>query len=186
MTRLFFAIELPEAAELDLGLVEEGIPDARFTFGLGLHLTLAFLGDCSRAETAAAMQVGRYLAWSPFELHLSGVGAFPLRGSPKVLWIGAKKSPPLFRLQQSLTRHLRSEGFELEKRKFRPHVTLARVGESPRGRVASWIERHIDLEVEPFLVRRIALFESVLTNKGAHYRVLEEFRANRPYEPENQ
>src|SRR2546426_7761098 len=53
------------------------------------HLTLVFLGDVEDARVASVVEaVGRDLDISPFDIVFQGIGAFPPRGAPRVLWVG--------------------------------------------------------------------------------------------------
>src|SRR5205807_9577361 len=69
---------------------------------------------------------------APFEVALSGAGAFPNTARPRVLWLGVTDGAlPLLQATERLRTALRQRGFTLEERSFRPHLTFARV--RPRG-----------------------------------------------------
>src|SRR5438445_13887693 len=90
--RLFFALQLPESVKEQLA---PALERARQTGdeGVGvtpleqLHFTLPFLGETDKLEdaTAAAQSVGEL---PQFDLAISGRGAFPGLGRPRVLWLG--------------------------------------------------------------------------------------------------
>lgn len=62
---------------------------------------------------------------SPFLLHIGGFGYFRREGGD-IFWAGVERSEPLVSLYRQLNVQLRSCGFALERRGFRPHLTLAR------------------------------------------------------------
>lgn len=97
---------------------------ANYTRPENFHLTLAFLGETDgfSAARAALSQVEA----SSFPLRLSGGGHFG-----QLYWAGLAKSPPLLALADQVQNRLRAAGFAIEKRPFRPHVTLARQLSAP-------------------------------------------------------
>jgi RNA 2',3'-cyclic 3'-phosphodiesterase len=98
-----------------------------------LHLTLCFLGsrplgeipDLASALGSCAEHVGELALGAPLWLP-------PRR--PRALAVEVRDHPgELAALQASLTRTLsQASGWEPERRRFRPHITLVRVGAAPR------------------------------------------------------
>ena len=137
-----------------------------------IHLTLQFLGqvadekvaDITRELESAAQSV------SPFELSITGVGAFPSARSLRVLWVGVKDSGQLAHLQQICQSSLSKLGFEPEAREYNPHLTLARAkGEAKIRGMDPIIDAHAGFVAGKMQVREIVLFESKLSPKGATY-----------------
>lgn len=99
----------------------------RFTYADNLHLTLAFIGETSMPnEILYVMEdvCDRYFI-EPIRLTISGAGIF--RGKRGDLhWIGVEKTPELSSLALHLAAGLRDEGFDIEKRRFSPHITIGR------------------------------------------------------------
>src|SRR5216684_8073349 len=109
--RLFIAIELPAGTRKRLqehiNRLRESVPDARASWSReeNLHLTLKFLGDTPVSQIETLSQAAKRAANKaiPFELIVTGAGAFPPRGQPRVLWIGIEDtSEQLGKLQQAL------------------------------------------------------------------------------------
>jgi 2'-5' RNA ligase len=127
MARLFFALWPPARARAGLERLAAGVAlvsGGKAVEAAKIHLTLAFLGEVDEARAAAAGEVAATLRARPFVLRLDRVGSF--RRS-RVAWAGASELPvELLALQSALDRGLRGNGFELEERPFRPHITLAR------------------------------------------------------------
>jgi 2'-5' RNA ligase len=175
MPRLFLAIELPESVATHLDLLCGGIPGARWEGRERLHLTLRFVGEL---EGAALRELTRALAElesPPFTMAIAGAGTFPPRGTPRVVWAGVADPTPIAALARKVERAVTSAGLEPESRKFMPHVTLGRLSDPPLDRVAAFIAHNALLRTEPFEVRSFALFSSILSPRGAKYRVERRF-----------
>src|SRR6266404_4134733 len=131
--RLFVAIELPasvrERLKAHIERLRESVPDARASWirEENIHLTLKFLGDTAVSQVETLSQATRRAAGAavPFELIVTGCGAFPPRGQPRVLWVGIEDvSGKLARLQQALEEDCANAGFAREPRPFHPHLTI--------------------------------------------------------------
>ncbi|RMF80867.1 MAG: RNA 2',3'-cyclic phosphodiesterase [Nitrospirae bacterium] len=171
MVRLFVAIDLPEPVRERLAALCSGVPGARWVAPEQFHLTLRFIGEVAEdrfREIAAALPAA---AGPPFSLALDGLGFFPPRGRPRVLWAGVAASEPLLALRTRVESALAAVGVEREGRRFAPHVTLARLKGTSPGRVGRFLEHHPLFRTDPFPVDRYLLYSSVLTRHGAHHRV---------------
>jgi 2'-5' RNA ligase len=100
-----------------------------------LHLTVWFLGEVSDARATAVLDALRpAMRTAAFDLHLSGFGAFPPSGPPKVLWIGVSGGlPELAAAHDEVGARLQPWGFPPEGRAFSAHLTIARLKEPPHG-----------------------------------------------------
>jgi 2'-5' RNA ligase len=91
-----------------------------------LHLTMAFIGEVPADRVPVLREIGKCVSalLSPFTLTLDRIGAFRKQ---EIAWVGtARANPPIQALADHLTARLTSAGFELDRRPFHPHVTLAR------------------------------------------------------------
>ncbi len=136
MIRSFVAIDLPGLTKARLKAVAQQLrgqvprDSVRWTRITGVHLTLKFLGDVNQSDLPqikqALAQVGQRHA--PFEFTIGGVGCFPNTRRPRVVWVGLQEeSGVLAALQRDVDQSLVPLGFEPEKRRFHPHLTLGRV-----------------------------------------------------------
>jgi RNA 2',3'-cyclic 3'-phosphodiesterase len=176
--RLFFAIELGDTL-LDLlddtmAPLRAEAPELAWVGREHRHLTLKFLGDVKdddvpRLVAAAERAAARHV---PIEMTVREVGAFPNFRRARVVWIGVEQEPRLELLHHDLELACEQEGFEVEGRPFRPHVTLARV-RSPlpvdRLRRFARLARSVRMAAT-VRVEWITLFESTLAPSGARYR----------------
>ena len=166
--RLFVALDMPQNVAERLLLLCGGLSAARWTPPEQLHLTLAFIGEVDGTLFLDIREALADIAAPVFDLRLSGAGVFPPRGEPRVLWAGVAPEPALVHLHKKVTACLQRAGVELERRKFSPHITLARLsrGVDP-SQAARWVRAHALLRSEPFAVDRFTLYESVLGRNGA-------------------
>ncbi|MDB5081170.1 MAG: 2-5 ligase [Chloroflexi bacterium] len=167
MYRLFVAIELPEWVKAELSGLSFGLPGAHWVPDDQLHLTLRFIGEVDRFQFEEIARALSEVQIDPFDLALEGVGTFPPRGKPNVLWVGIEKSEPLLQLHRRVEKALVQVGVEPEKRKFSPHITLARLKDAPLNRLGEFLMGHSLFKVEPFEIEEFHLFSSQLTSKGA-------------------
>lgn len=175
MPRLFVALTLPESLAERLTWLQGGIPGARWESADKLHMTLQFLG----AVEHGVKNVGRALEqvrMEPFHLQLAGVGHFPPRGEPRSIWVGVRDPKRVTELHARVTRVLESVGVDLDRRRFAPHVTLARLHRAPEDKVVEFLRHHALFEAEPFVVQRIVLMSSVLGPGGSKYRIEQSIR----------
>ncbi len=162
MIRCFLALPLPDDVTDALMDVQDGVRNARWVDTENMHLTLAFLGECTPSElTELDTELGR-LRTEPFELRVSGVGAFG-GGKPHTLYAGLAASEPLSRLQSKIARLIRESAIAAERRKFHPHVTVARCGGGVvPAQAIDWTLRHARLAGPAFTAHGFSLFRSDL------------------------
>ena len=131
--RLFIAIDFPETIKRSLsGISFELVRQAdagRMVPAENFHITLAFIGETDRMrdieKVMAAVCGSGVVAAPPLRLALRGVGSFKgQRGH--TWWVGIGENTGLSRLADSLAAELRAEGFAIEKRAFKPHITIGR------------------------------------------------------------
>ncbi len=134
MTRTFIALDLHEDLQRFLGeTISRGsaaLPSVRWVAPASIHLTLAFLGELNDKELGRAFEAAGAAARQaqPFSYSLSAPGTFGSPRAPRVIWMGIEEpSGALQTLHRALNRELKRRGFEVEKRPFSPHLTLARI-----------------------------------------------------------
>ncbi|GAA0558917.1 RNA 2',3'-cyclic phosphodiesterase [Rhizomicrobium electricum] len=172
--RLFTALALPDEIAPPLLLMQAGVPGARWQKREQLHLTLRFIGEVDGAQATAIDDALATIAVPSFTLELKGVGSFGGK-IPRDLWAGAAPSEPLVHLNRKIESALQRIGLEPEARKFTPHVTLARLKNSPRGAVMDYLTDHALYASTPFTVTAFCLYSSKLTSDGSIYRVEKEY-----------
>jgi 2'-5' RNA ligase len=167
MPRLFLAIDIPAPVKAALGKLAPELPVARWIATDQIHLTLRFVGEVDEERAKAIKRSLFGVAFAEFALSMRGVGHFPPAGRPRVLWVGTEPCNPLLRLQQAIELALMDAGIPADERGFSPHLTLARLKETPPAAVHKFELRHADVCFPPFQVGEFILYSSVLGRQGA-------------------
>jgi 2'-5' RNA ligase len=179
--RSFIAIELPGELKLEITRLQASLkvgnqPRIKWVNPNSIHLTLKFLGNIeptmiepiTEAMTEAAQKV------TPFNLDVQQLGAFPNLKRVQVVWLGlGGEIDKLSQLQQFIEANMARLGFAPEQRQFKPHLTLARVGDgaSPdeRQRFGELIASTSFKTSQLIKVNSVNLIKSQLTREGAIY-----------------
>lgn len=178
MIRSFIALPLPEDAARELSALQRGLPVARAVPPENLHLTLAFLGEQRESTLRLLAEELGDLARKPFEIRLSGLTILGGR-QPGIVAVNADGGEDLNGLQARVARVVRSVGIDLERRRFRPHVTIFRfpshVAQTETARLQAWLTAAADFGPISYRVDTFCLYESRLSKSGAAYHVLADF-----------
>ncbi|MBF0169366.1 MAG: RNA 2',3'-cyclic phosphodiesterase [Alphaproteobacteria bacterium] len=173
MLRLFVGLDLAPTARERLAVLASGLQGARWVDPASYHVTLAFIGEL---DAAAAQNLDRELSLvkaASFDLEISGVGSFETKGKLRAIWAGVTLSKPLELLQGRVAAACARAEINLEARKFKPHVSLARFKEQPsKDRLGDWLMSNGLLRLPPWPVQDFVLFRSHLGGTGPHYEVL--------------
>ncbi|MEM8935907.1 MAG: RNA 2',3'-cyclic phosphodiesterase [Pseudomonadota bacterium] len=170
MPRLFVALSIPDVVADALLDLQSGVDGARWRTVDHFHTTLAFLGQTDGHGLDSALEALAALDASSFDLRLSGVGAFGDK-KPRALWAGVEPDDALLHLQAKVSIALRNAGFDLERRRYMPHVTLAYLkGVRPEA-VAQWSSRSGLFTAGPFSVNAFHLYSSQLGAQASHYEL---------------
>lgn len=175
MIRLFVALSLPDDVADSLTTLQTGVPGARWSTQEQLHLTLRFIGEVDGRDAAAIDDALSAIDAPRFELALKGVGEFGGK-NPHALWAGVRDPAPVKFLSRKVENALQRIGLPAEERKFVPHVTLARLRASSRGRVMDFLTDHALYASPPFEVGGFILYSSVLTSDGSIYTAERAYR----------
>ena len=167
--RLFVALDLPHEARTRLSRLATGLAGARWLPPANYHLTLRFLGEMPGHRAEELDHALAALRGKRFTLQFNGVGVFEKAGRLQALWAGVERNPQLEHLQNKIETAVQRIGFEPERRRFNPHVTLARLDNSPPGKLVEWMQAHNLLRAEPVVVEHFTLFSSLLGKDAAVY-----------------
>lgn len=124
--RLFIAILLSKSIigkihERELRLSQ--LCNINFVPPQNLHVTLNFIGETNRVQEI--INIIDDICAPKFEYKIKGLGHFR-RNDGDILWTGIEDKSAIEKIQQQLTQGLLSNGFKIESRSFKPHITLAR------------------------------------------------------------
>lgn len=177
--RLFIAVDIDDATRAQLERISGRLREivgihtkASWVHPDRMHLTLQFLGN---VEEAAEERIRSVLASpireTPFDVTFDGLGFFPDRGSPRVLWLGIRDGvEPLRRIRSLVEVDLSGAvpAVPAQDASFSPHLTLARFRDRvPRGKLAGIAQ--IPASAGPSRIDRVTLYESRLSPAGPTY-----------------
>lgn len=182
--RLFIAIPVSDAVKDYAASVRNELelnhPDVKWVEKTNYHLTLKFLGEVDPASIGQIKKRLKTVAESCPVLSLStrGLGFFPNRGRPRVIWVGvAGEMDKADFLGERIDAYLTEFGFDPEKRRSF-HLTLGRVrsefGLAELQVKAAGVNKRSEELI--FTVDQFLLMESKLSSRGPHYSVLESYR----------
>jgi len=166
----FIAIDLPIEVRDELMLIAAGVPGAYWVDEEQLHLTLRYLGEIDGVVLRNLQGALDRIESHAFPLQLQGVGFFPPRGEPEVLWVGVDKSQPLTDLRHRIDALATRLGVPADRRKYTPHVTLARLHDSPDSRLARFATEQALFKSAVFTPLSFSLFASRRTPTGSEYQ----------------
>ncbi len=169
--RLFFALTFDDATKHDVITCQNAIRahgvEGRITPKQNLHITLAFVGECTENQKQTLIEILHQLNPSCITLHTDRLGSFRQKRS-RLIWLGIANNRALIRLQKELTIELIEQGFSTESRPYKPHITLLRhVSGNPQL-------KNIHVKPKQLDVYSIALMESVYRESKLIYQVLDE------------
>ncbi len=176
LLRSFIAIPLPEQLQRQLAALQQqlkaAVQELKPARSENLHLTLHFLGDQPQQLLA---EIGHFMLSigerkNIFNVELKGLGCFPNRRRPRVLWLGLEPRDQLIELHSELSENLQQLGVEVDRRPFRPHLTLGRFKRPPRS--TEPMCPFLSQECGKLQVDRVILFSSRLTRSGAIHEPL--------------
>lgn len=159
--RVFFAVwpDAATAARLDqLGHQAHAKLSGRRMRRDTLHMTLAFIGEVSQARIETLRQTAARLREDSFSLQIDRIDCWRHN---RIVWAGCRQTPPAL---SRLAGQLAAGCGVTEAREFAAHVTLLRDAQCL-----------LPPEFEPIVwpVREFVLVESKLSDKGAHYDIID-------------
>ncbi|MGZ3651067.1 MAG: RNA 2',3'-cyclic phosphodiesterase [Bdellovibrionota bacterium] len=182
--RLFIAVDPePSVAEGIENFVRASSPAAelRWIPRKNYHLTLKFLGATPQNQIPAVLKVLQGIAETEcaFSVIFKGLGVFPDKRNPKVLWIAIEDgSGRLSLLAKKIELAMVAIGFAMENRDYVPHLTVAKVARSNFHASKQWSENpllHQEANFGPSEVRELFLYESRNGPGGVQYEALARF-----------
>ena len=180
--RSFLAFRLPEDIRIKLARVSAELKrssvNARWVKADNIHLTIVFSGDIRQEDILpAGREIGDVcLRYQPFDITLGGIGLFPDRRRPRVVWVGLDcDKDRMSGFRDELQERLVPYGIKTEKRKFQPHLTLGRFRKPERmdKEQENIFSGYADIHGPSGRLDELILFRSDLRPEGAVYTVID-------------
>ncbi len=170
--RVFVALELPQKVKDNLERSSRQFAEfangGSFVPKDNLHLTLHFLGNVEPSDliyVQSAMDAVKNLPAPTL-----AVMQFAMQRTNDIVWAKIRQSTELTELHDKLGERLETNGFEVEHRAYRPHVTLIR--KKSFTLPFSEVTKNVQVFNMPFAATKLTLFESVFDGGGVTYRPL--------------
>lgn len=173
--RAFVALPLPEDVLEPVERLQSDLSVGRLVPPENLHVTLAFLGDLEPGVAEEVHEALCEIEAEPVDLTLRGVDVFG-DDAPYLVHVGVDPSAALKALRAKVYSAAREVGVELSRKRFRPHVTLARfpkrMPQHELDRLGSFLEAHGAFGLGPVEVTTFGFYRSRLSNEGPQYEEL--------------
>lgn len=170
--RLFVAVDMDERIKENLKPLIEKLSQIKGLKAVekeNLHTTLIFLGEVPEAKLADIQKALSRVEFESFKIALKGIGRFPNRGDPRVIWVAILDGKDeIVRLADSVYSELRKLGFKRDK-PFEAHITVARVKRKIPG-LDEILEDFKNADFGEMVVREFKLKQSILTPSGPIYK----------------
>lgn len=169
MIRAFIAIEIPDEIKAKISDLQKRIfvdKCVRLTKSEQLHITINFLGLIEEKKLEEIKKLIEEIRINKKNVEVKNLGFFPSQSYQRVLYLSVYD-----------TKDIATEVFS--KIKFgelvdKGHITIARIKCKPSKNFLYSVEKEKDVYLGSFLVDKLAIFESILTSKGAIYRKIYE------------
>lgn len=174
MPRLFTGLEIPSSTALVLSLLRGGLRNARWIEPENYHITLRFIGDIDDRMADEVADALSRIRREALEIRLDGLGTFG-NGKPHSVYARVALTPALAELQAEQERIIQRLGLPPERRKYIPHVTLARCRGTTNEEVARWLSERGTFRAPSFIAGRFVLFSAKASVGGGPYLVEEAY-----------
>ncbi|HMJ04812.1 MAG TPA: RNA 2',3'-cyclic phosphodiesterase [Chthoniobacterales bacterium] len=176
--RLFVAIDVPLALREALVRLNPELPGVRWLQPEQMHLTVSFFGNVDPTVEETLREKLSAVQFRKFFLPIAGVGTFPAKGKPRVIWTGVGGGhPQLFRVYKRVQEAALAAGLEPDLRAWHPHITMARCGDLSAEAVRPFLKANAEFDAGLVPVDSFALYSSVPGPNGSAYTRELEVRA---------
>lgn len=184
MKRTFIAISVSPPSnfkEIFISLKDKMQGNIKWSKTDKFHLTLGFFPSTSLKQEKNILATINKVAPEneQFVIQFQGLGVFPSRNDPRVLWLGLVRNQQLFKIYSELWQELSRYGFTNDKKKFAPHITLGRIRYmDDKTPLLKLLSENYNKNMFESKVKDILYYESTLTPDGPIYKILGKFPLN--------
>jgi len=176
MIRLFVALKIPGEIKEEIFkhcyAASENPTDFRWEDKDKVHLTLKFIGEVKEDLLEQIIdELECVKNYATFNCTISKFGFFFRDNQAKILWCNLQTDDPIISLVEELNSTLKKYDIDIEKRKFKGHLTLLRI----KNKVSEkFVKSFKEYSFDPikFNANEIALIQSALKPSGSEYKVL--------------
>lgn len=142
-----------------------------------LHITLKFIGDVDDEVVPLILEKLEAVLknYNKIKINFTKFGVIKKYSNPKILWLGLKRSELLEKLHDDINNALDDIGFESERRRFKPHLTLLRIKSNADINKLEII-RNSEIDFPGTFAEEVALIKSELLPSGSVYTKIKSFK----------
>jgi 2'-5' RNA ligase len=188
LVRVFVAVSISEEARAAIASMMKELKRLgeriRWIPPENLHLTLKFVGevDSQRVPEFESALDRSIDGFSQFQYSLEAKGCFPNWNQPRILWVGVKDTEDrLVGIHREIDRNFQTLEIPNENRRFKPHLTIARLKQGAKPEAALSAFQRFQLGEYRVDVREVHLMRSDLGPSGAQYSILHSASLHSPY-----
>ncbi len=175
MLRLFIALVPPTPIKQQLLLLRRSIMGARWQNSDQMHITINFIGEVDNGSLPQIIEALSAVTFKPLELNINGVDFFGSSRQPRALYAKVTANPELLKLNKKLSNVLLEIDIKTDRKKFKPHITLARLKQASFQSVGQFIQAESLFKTEAFTLDKFHLLSSKLSSDGSQYVIEESF-----------
>jgi 2'-5' RNA ligase len=172
--RAFLGIPIPDSLKPKISRIQDKFDDfdIKFVEKENMHFNLRFFRYIEEEKIDKLKELLEKVCFQfePFEIDISGIGAFPSKNYVRVIWLGVKQGYQTFKtLAEMVGKSVESLGFKKEER-FVPHLTLGRVRSGRnKNELLVLLRKLEEVEVGKMKIDKLVLFQSKLSPGGPVY-----------------
>jgi len=177
--RTFIAITLNSEIKQELAKLQSALKqsqaDVKWVNPENIHLTLKFLGEINDEQAAQVKETLDKIApqFKPYEISISGIGAFPKLDHPRSVWVGiGNGKDQTKKIAQAIEDELSKLGFQKDDREFKSHLTIGRVRSPKNKQELKTKLQTLNFKPQTLNVQHITFYKSTLTREGPIYTAL--------------
>jgi 2'-5' RNA ligase len=142
-----------------------------------IHITIRFLGDITPATAEKIFAEMQQVQFTPFNVQIKSLGAFPDLRYPRVVWAGITEgADQLKTVFSQLEPRLCSLGFTPDPKGFSPHLTIARVKSGiNKAQLTDFVAKNANYDFGTIKAECLRLKRSDLTPREPIYSTLKEY-----------
>lgn len=186
MIRLFIALKIPDNVRKKIFHLPQSIVnnynDFKWEKYNKIHLTLKFIGEVKEELVQPIFESVKFIENYPaFGCSLTKFGFFYRFKEAKILWLGLSMDDSIKELVRELNYKLEKFNIPVEKRDFKPHLTMLRIKKKVNE---DFINSFVNFEIKPekFISSEVALMKSELSQSGSVYSDLKIINLNKKRE----
>lgn len=177
-SRIFIALDIP-SNELQSILnlrdtIYSSTQTVRWEDVNKLHITLKFLGDIGENVSELLIRRLELISFPKIHSQFEKFSFFKRNGSLRILFAALRESNKLNQLHTLIEDECELVGFEKEKRKFHPHVTILRLKGTEELKSME-IFNNYKIKGSEFVINSFSLYKSELKPTGSEYIKIKSF-----------